>query len=159
VESESRKIGQLHLPPTLIRTMRARGRCVRLELPSAERVALLLEDYRHLTDDPDRFAALIDPLVAIRGHAAVQAWKELAQAGRWDECFARLMQEHYDPGYDESSRRNFTGFDAACVLTLDRADPDSLADAARRLPSMVIDAGDAGDAGAVGSVSASAGCR
>jgi tRNA 2-selenouridine synthase len=159
VESESRKIGQVHLPQALIRTMREQGRCVRLEVPDAARVALLLEDYRHLTLDPAGFEALIDPLVAIRGHAAVQAWKALARAGRWAECFASLMQEHYDPGYRESSRRNFAGFDAALELAIDRADPAALADAARRLPSMMESGRGSAVAGPGAPVSATTGCQ
>ena len=44
VESESKKVGDLRVPEALIRQMRV-SRCLWLELPLAQRVALLIEDY------------------------------------------------------------------------------------------------------------------
>jgi len=44
IESESRKVGNLAVPESLILAMRA-SPCYQLELPEDERVQLLLEDY------------------------------------------------------------------------------------------------------------------
>lgn len=125
VESESRKIGRVHLPETLIRRMRESGTCVRLELPDTARIALLLEDYAHLTQDLPQFEALLASLVPIRGHERVSRWIQAAREGRWDESFAGLMSEHYDPGYLESMQRNFAGFGHADVVTAADASPQA----------------------------------
>jgi tRNA 2-selenouridine synthase len=124
VESESRKIGRVHLPETLIRRMRESASCVRLELPDPARVSLLLEDYAHLTQDLPRFEQLLASLAPLRGHERVQQWAQLAREGRWGESFQGLMTEHYDPGYLESMRRNFAGFEQARLVHA--ADPSPL---------------------------------
>jgi tRNA 2-selenouridine synthase len=126
VESESRKIGRVHLPEALITRMRHSARCVHLSLPDPARVALLLQDYAHLTHDLARFEGLLAGLVPLRGHERVERWRRLARDGRWAEAFEGLMLEHYDPGYLESMRRNFAGFGAAEVLTAPDGSPASL---------------------------------
>jgi tRNA 2-selenouridine synthase len=110
VESESRRIGRVHLPEQLIARMRASERCIHLILPAPARVALLLEDYAHLTRDLPGFEALLAALVPLRGHERVEHWCRLAREGRWAEAFEALMVDHYDPGYLDSMRRNFAGF-------------------------------------------------
>jgi tRNA 2-selenouridine synthase len=109
VESESRKIGALHLPEALIDHMRTRGRCVLVEMTAEARVQLLLDDYGHFAADVEGFCARLDGLVALRGRATVKAWQEAARQGRWTALFADLMAQHYDPLYDRSMRRSFAG--------------------------------------------------
>ncbi|MCU0774358.1 MAG: tRNA 2-selenouridine(34) synthase MnmH [Ideonella sp.] len=133
VESESRKIGRVHLPEALITRMRQSARCFHLSLPDPARVALLLEDYAHLTHDLPRFEALLAGLVPLRGRERVERWRHLARDGRWAEAFESLMLEHYDPGYLESMQRNFASFGEAQVVTAPDGSPASLLDTARHL--------------------------
>jgi tRNA 2-selenouridine synthase len=137
VESESRKIGRVHLPEVLIAGMREAPHCVHLTMPDAARVALLLEDYHHLTDDPTRFEALLAGLVPLRGHERVGRWTALARAGRWAEAFEGLMLDHYDPGYLESMRRNFAGFDRAEIVEVSDGSATNL----RRLAEQLVATG------------------
>jgi tRNA 2-selenouridine synthase len=118
VESESKKVGDLRVPESLIETMRTRGRCIVVELPDEQRVQLLLEDYRHLTTDVTRFCELLEALVDLRGRDVVQTWQTQARAGRFAEAFLDLMHRHYDPIYLRSMRRNFLDFDSAVRVTL-----------------------------------------
>lgn len=106
VESESRKIGALRLPQALIDHMRA-ATCVVLELPVAERVRLLREEYLHFEQDPAALGAQLDCLAPLHGHQRIDQWKALAGAGRWSEMVQRLLEEHYDPAYLRSIDRNF----------------------------------------------------
>jgi len=132
IESESRKVGDLRVPDALVSAMRA-AECVRVELPTAERVRLLRDEYVHLEEDPAQLLAQLSCLVALHGHERVGEWKALAAAGRWDELVERLLLEHYDPAYLRSIDRNFTRIGAARVVTLERGEPQSFQAAARAL--------------------------
>jgi tRNA 2-selenouridine synthase len=111
VESESRKIGDLRVPPALIERMRA-APCLRLELALDARVHLLLEDYDFFVADPSAFCARLDALRSIRGHEVVNAWQAAARAGRTPEVVRDLLLAHYDPIYAQSMKRNFAGASA-----------------------------------------------
>ncbi|HET9823044.1 MAG TPA: tRNA 2-selenouridine(34) synthase MnmH [Burkholderiaceae bacterium] len=133
VESESRKIGQLHLPEALIERMRTHGRCAFVNLPDAARVQLLLEEYGFFAGQVDRFCAHLDSLVELRGRQTVVRWQALARAGHWGEVFDELMRQHYDPLYTRSMAHNFAGLSAAHPVELRSADAPALDAAARDL--------------------------
>jgi tRNA 2-selenouridine synthase len=116
VESESRKIGELRVPEALIERMRA-SPCLWLELAIEARVALLLDEYDFFVADVDAFCARLDALRTLRGKAVVDAWQDAARGGRTGEVVRDLLEQHYDPIYLESMRRNFGGV-AAPSLTL-----------------------------------------
>jgi tRNA 2-selenouridine synthase len=111
VESESRKVGDLQVPPSLVQHMRA-APCVNLQLGLDARVALLLSEYRHFVDDIGAFCERLDALRTLRGHEVVNAWQEAARGGRVDTVVRELLVTHYDPVYLQSMRRNFPGFSA-----------------------------------------------
>ena len=77
VESESKKVGNVAVPESLIMAMRA-SPCLWVELPIEERVDLLLEDYAWFVRDPDHFCARLQALVELRG---AQVVKRLAGQG------------------------------------------------------------------------------
>lgn len=132
VESESRKIGAVHLPDALLTAMRERAVCLVVEMPIEQRVELLLEEYAHFFTDVDAFCRLLDGLTALRGRAVTQAWQEAARAGRWRELFRDLIDNHYDPLYQRSMSRHFSLDTAPRVPLADRSEA-SLTAAARRL--------------------------
>ena len=133
VESESRKIGALAVPDALLAAMRASPHCITVALPEPERVKLLLDEYGFFAGQLERFCAHLDSLVELRGHAVVERWQAMAHAGRWAELFAELMSEHYDPLYERSMRRNFTGLAQAQPVALADASREALQAAARSL--------------------------
>ena len=73
VEAESRKIGQLHLPDTLIHTLRL-SPCIRLELSTAQRVEWLLQEYIHWQTQPETLIPLFNTLLPLHGHQLIQTW-------------------------------------------------------------------------------------
>jgi tRNA 2-selenouridine synthase len=117
VESESKKVGDLRVPEGLIQCMRA-APCLWLELPLAQRVALLIEDYDFFVRDHDAFCARLDGLRVVRGNEIVAAWQDAARAGRTAEVVEALLTHHYDPIYLESMRRNFPSLRAPDRLLL-----------------------------------------
>jgi tRNA 2-selenouridine synthase len=132
VEGESKKIGQLQVPDALIARMRA-SECVLLDTAQEARVALLMDEYRHFFADPAALGGLLDCLVALHGRERIDAWKALADAGRWPELVARLLEEHYDPAYRRSAPHNFPRLKDAQSLKIDSDGEAAFAAAARRL--------------------------
>jgi tRNA 2-selenouridine synthase len=108
VESESRKVGDLRVPEALIERMRA-APCLVLELPVEARVALLMDEYRFFVDDIGAFCARLDALRVLRGHETINRWQAEARAGRVDGVVRELLEQHYDPIYRQSIRRNYAG--------------------------------------------------
>ena len=117
VESESRLVGQLRLPPSLLDHIR-RSPCWRIEMPMGARVALLKEDYVHLSMDPVRLSERLMSLRELRGASVVSQWCEWAHQGQIDALVMQLLQLHYDPIYIRSMSKNFPGFDVASVVDL-----------------------------------------
>ena len=111
VESESRKVGDLRVPPALIEQMRI-APCLQLDLALEQRVALLIAEYDFFVHDTQALCERLDALRALRGNATVKAWQEAARAGHTAELVRALLVEHYDPGYAQSMLRNFTGLAA-----------------------------------------------
>jgi len=52
----------------------------------------------------------------------VEDWKARVQAGQTTQVVAELLQSHYDPGYAQSTARNFSQYGHAPDLRL--AGPD-----------------------------------
>lgn len=136
VESESRKVGNLSIPESLMLAMRD-SPCFELQLSLDERVALLMEDYKFFVDDQDLFGHRLDALVAIRGKAVVEGWKEQIHAGHIDQVVRDLLVLHYDPTYAASMVRNFTqGAEATPCIAANRH-PDTLRHLAQALCQQV----------------------
>jgi tRNA 2-selenouridine synthase len=101
VESESKKIGALHLPQELLDAMWASA-CVQLRVSRDTRVQLLKDEYVHFLADPASLGQQLDCLVPLHGHDTIDRWKRMANAGDWDTLVAELLERHYDPAYTRS---------------------------------------------------------
>ncbi len=132
VEGESRTIGRLRLPETLLERMRASD-CVQLQMSVPSRVAFLLGDYAHFVSDIDSFCGRLDALKELRGAAVVAQWQALARGGQVGQVVQDLLVLHYDPVYTKSMVRNFQRLDQAQVVELADASTASLQAAARSL--------------------------
>ena len=117
VESESKKIGDLRVPEALIQKMRS-SPCVRMQISTADRVKLLIEDYPHLVADSGLLGQQLSHLVALHGHEKINGWKALAESGDTAALVEALLVEHYDPAYLRSIERNFVGYRDARVLEM-----------------------------------------
>lgn len=121
VESESKKVGNVAVPTSLIEAMRA-SVCLNLVLPDDERVALLLEDYDFFVRDAALFCERLDALTEIRGKSVVEAWKASVHSGHIEPVVRELLTLHYDPVYVQSMRRNFSQFaNAKTIAPADRS--------------------------------------
>lgn len=125
VEAESRKIGQLFLPTPLLERIRS-SPCFCIDAPFAARVDFLLRDYDYFLADPDSLTARLDTLKELHRRETLEEWKALAREGRWRELVAALLQQHYDPLYQRSQQRNFSGFDTPRTFSPPDLQADSI---------------------------------
>ena len=121
VESESKKVGNVAVPDSLMAAMRSSD-CLRLELPMSERVQLLMQDYDFFVRDTAFFCERLETLAQVRGGDVVRQWKEWARSGRTAEVVEDLLVRHYDPTYLQSMQRNFTRYpEAPTVMARDHS--------------------------------------
>lgn len=124
VESESKKIGVLRVPDTLLEAMRS-GLCLRLEAPVTLRVALLLEDYAHFLQDPALLRQQLERLRGMYSNELLAHWHALCEAQAWGAFISELLERHYDPAYNKSINSHFPNYDTAYRLVLDSLDEKS----------------------------------
>ena len=106
VEAESKKVGNLRVPQSLIECM-WRGNCFEVCTPASLRVQLLREEYAHLILDRELLFHKLDCLKALHTQQQIDDWKRLAQAAQWDAFVASMLENHYDPAYERSMFNNY----------------------------------------------------
>lgn len=108
IEAESRKIGRLQLPDTLVERMRD-AQVVILKAPLAARVEFLLRDYDYFTRDVEALEERLAALRPLRGNEVVDQWCSLVRRSEWPQFVEEILREHYDPLYLRSQRARMTG--------------------------------------------------
>ena len=132
VEAESKQIGKLRVPEQLMQCMRA-STCIALELPMAERVRLLVDEYTHLIAHPDQLVERLATLVELHGHETIDQWKLIIEQGNWTELVKQLLESHYDPAYRRSTGNNYRQLGEATSLPVASAAEHDFEQAARHL--------------------------
>jgi tRNA 2-selenouridine synthase len=132
VESESKRIGALQVPESLLAAMRIAD-CIKLDTPRALRVALLKDEYAHFLHDPHALAGRLAPLAPLVGNAALERWNAAAIAGDWDTVVDELLERHYDPSYSRSIAKNFPRHTDALTVSPLALDDNAFRDLARRI--------------------------
>ncbi len=121
VEAESRRIGSLRVPESLLARMRASA-CVRIHAPVAQRVDFLLGEYCHLLEEPAWLKTLLLRLTALHSRETVGRWIAQIDARDWHALVTDLLATHYDPAYLRSMEKNYTGLIDAVLLDVPRLD-------------------------------------
>ena len=128
-ESESRRVGRLHIPGELFERLRD-GDCVRIDAALPARVEHLFDRYASLMADPADFSAKLERLVGQHGHKQVGEWQALVAAGEWQRLAPTLIVDHYDPAYRRGGAGLYRRAEQArvqSVATLDQATLASVA--------------------------------
>jgi tRNA 2-selenouridine synthase len=134
VEAESSKVGDRTLPPTLWQAMMSAPR-IELSAPLAARAGYLVRTYPEIIADRPLLESVLAKLAVYPGRKRLAAWSELADAGQFHELVSEVVERHYDPSYERSSRRDQREKLATIELgSLDDADQDA---AARRVAEVV----------------------
>lgn len=125
VESESRKIGKLRVPPELIDAM-WQSACVVIEAPIPVRVALLMDEYVHFLSDAKLLNAQLDCLRALHGGDVINQWQNMAHDGQWGQLTEALLVRHYDPAYTRAIVNHYPRLPQAAHFQLNAHTADAI---------------------------------
>jgi tRNA 2-selenouridine synthase len=125
VEAESRVIGKLRLPESLIMAMR-NGYCLRLDVGLEARVDFLLRDYAYALEDADWLNACLDRLRGLQSKDTLLRWQAMVSAGNFRQLVAELLQQHYDPLYQRSQLNHYAQHEDAELIPLATLLPSAL---------------------------------
>ena len=132
VESESRKIGTIQVPETLLGAMRD-ARCIRVATAHPHRIALLKEEYAHFLSDAEALAGKLHHLASLHGHKTIGRWSDAARIGDFDMVIDELLVQHYDPTYARSIERNFARISDALTVVPSGIDASAFDEAAQEI--------------------------
>jgi len=137
VEAESSKIGQRMTPPALWKAMAAAPR-IELAAPRAARARYLVRAYSDIAADGPALATTLRSLPGRHGAKRLLSWLEMIDAGQLEALAEDLVEIHYDPAYERSSRRDErAGLGIIAMDSLDAAEQES---AAERIEGIVAQA-------------------
>jgi tRNA 2-selenouridine synthase len=134
VEAESSKIGERFLPPSVWGAMTAAAR-IEMAAPAEARAGYLVEVYRDISADREALHALLQRLPRTTSRKQVEAWRALADEGRFRDLAHALLVEHYDPAYRRSAGEG--GQRPLAVVAAPRLDRPGLAAAADEIARIV----------------------
>lgn len=132
VESESKKVGGLHIPDPLMKRIRE-GQCIELRSGTATRVSWLLREYRHFLANPESFKQKLGLLTSRYGKVQISKWYEAIDAGDFESLVEELLVMHYDPSYHSSIVRNFPSYREDHFVKLENDSDEAFAKTARDL--------------------------
>ena len=131
-EAESRKIGVLSLPDSLLHSIR-QADCTHLDTGLNARATLLLEDYDHFLQHPVLLLEKLDQLASLHSRQTLEHWRQLAEKKEWRQLVTELLELHYDPAYKRSTHSHFVHFGQAAEVQLPQLDSTTLSQAANHL--------------------------
>ena len=134
VESESKKVGGLHIPDALMEKIRS-GACIELRSSPQTRVSWLIREYHHFLTDTDNFKAKLALLTAHYGKVQIAKWNEAIDAGQFPGLVEELLIKHYDPSYQSSIVRNFPQYNIDHFVQLEDDGDEAFAKAAKAIVS------------------------
>jgi tRNA 2-selenouridine synthase len=134
VESESKKVGGLHVPDALMEKIRS-GACIELRSSPQTRVSWLIREYHHFLTDTDNFKAKLALLTAHYGKVQIAKWNEAIDAGEFLGLVEELLIKHYDPSYQSSIVRNFPQYNIDHFVQLEDDSDEAFAKAAKAIVS------------------------
>ncbi|MGB8517756.1 MAG: tRNA 2-selenouridine(34) synthase MnmH [Gallionella sp.] len=125
VEAESNKIGRIVLPASLHNAMH-QAECVMLDTTPEARLGLLMQDYRHLVDAPEKLSLLLQVLHTFHGQKRIEHWHGLIHARQFRSLVTELLELHYDPSYLRALGKHYARLEQARHVPLDDLSHDAL---------------------------------
>ena len=132
VESESKKVGGVHIPDSLMVRIRE-GECIELRSSTNTRVSWLLREYQHFLSNPESFKDKLSLLVSRYGKEQIAKWHTAIDAGDFGGLVEELLVMHYDPSYQSSITRNFPNYRADHFVQLEDDSDEAFAKTAKDL--------------------------
>jgi tRNA 2-selenouridine synthase len=132
VESESKKVGGLHVPDALMEKIRS-GACIELRSSTQTRVSWLMREYHHFLTDTHYFKQKLALLTAHYGKVQIANWNDAIDAGDFPNLVEELLVKHYDPSYSSSIVRNFPNYDREKYVELESDNDQAFAKSAKAI--------------------------
>lgn len=132
VESESKKVGGLHIPDALMEKIR-KGGAIELRSSTSTRVSWLIREYQHFLKDTANFKHKLSLLTAHYGKVQIAKWSESIDAGAFPQLVEELLVKHYDPSYSSSIVRNFPKYSKDHFVELQSDSDEAFVNAARAI--------------------------
>ncbi|MEA9599816.1 tRNA 2-selenouridine(34) synthase MnmH [Polynucleobacter sp. AP-Sanab-80-C2] len=132
VESESKKVGGVHIPDALMEKIR-NGACIELRSSTQTRVSWLIREYHHFLSDTDNFKRKLALLTAHYGKVQIAQWNEAIDAKQFPSLVEELLVMHYDPSYQSSIVRNFPQYKIENFVQLENDSDEAFAKAAKAI--------------------------
>jgi hypothetical protein len=132
VESESKKVGGLHIPDALMEKIR-NGACIELRSNTKTRVSWLIREYHHFLTGTDNFKDKLALLTTHYGKVQIAKWNEAIDAGNFPELVEELLVKHYDPSYQSSIVRNFPQYRIEHFVALENDSNEAFTKAAKAI--------------------------
>jgi tRNA 2-selenouridine synthase len=132
VESESKKVGGLHITDALMEKIR-NGACIELRSSTKTRVSWLIREYHHFLTGTDNFKDKLALLTTHYGKVQIAKWNEAIDAGNFPELVEELLVKHYDPSYQSSIVRNFPQYRIEHFVALENDSNEAFTKAAKAI--------------------------
>ncbi|MEI7530319.1 MAG: tRNA 2-selenouridine(34) synthase MnmH [Betaproteobacteria bacterium] len=117
IEAESRKIGTLQVPETLLEKIRT-SPCLEIQAPIEARIEFLIRDYDYFIQYPEVLKTKLGHLKEVVGVVKLAQWGKLIDRQDWPQLVKELLSDHYDALYKRSQSSNFINYLTAQSLPL-----------------------------------------
>jgi tRNA 2-selenouridine synthase len=104
VESESSKIGEIHIPTALFQNL-ITSNAIALSCDRSRRAQYLVQRYGHLTESIEDTTNLIELLTFRHEKQQIREWIAYINENNWLGLANSLLEHHYDPAYERSQTR------------------------------------------------------
>jgi tRNA 2-selenouridine synthase len=125
IEAESKKIGKIQVPDTLLDKFR-QSECVRIEASTDARVEFLIRDYDYLINNPNQLIEKLSFLKELHGHEVLDRWTHWINNHAWQDLIRDLLVRHYDRLYERSQGKNFSQYMDSPKIEVDDLSPASI---------------------------------
>ena len=126
VEAESRRIGKIQLPTSLLNAIRA-AECIRLECDFDARIEYLIDEYEHFLKDSALLESALSLLIPFIGKQKINQWINWKSRDDAREMVRGLLSDHYDPIYIRSMKEHFTHYADAQIINISTVSEDCFA--------------------------------
>lgn len=106
IESESRKIGDLRVPQSLMDAM-WKSPSIRLHAEIEKRCMMLFEDYEHFFSLPEALNDRLACLTMLHGRETIESWQAMVDNKAWESLVQSLLENHYDRAYRKSLANHY----------------------------------------------------
>ena len=136
IEAESRRIGKVQVPGTLIDVMYS-AECINIEADVNARTKFLISEYRHFLQNDELLENAIRSLEYHAGKNKVDNWLNWRNNGNAENLVRDLLQKHYDPLYSRSIKNHFSRYKDAVPMRLSNIDSETLDRIAQQITGSV----------------------